>query len=231
MSVIFGLAHINITLWIVFSVLAVIPVHTPPQQKSFHSISNNVMHSIKRIYGCKTEQGRSDQRPHSCCVFAAHLAVTVSTRLVTVGVKALIRVTVTRATCRRPPPTPGTLMVNPTRPKKAGTDASTAEWVCRITQSKHKSASVITQTCENAARTFVHLLQAWIIVCRVIKDNTRDLNTARDSAILFIPVDTVAYFHYGFVAWVYFGVLTRQSSYGGRAKDSVRVKNIKRHGK
>lgn len=48
------------------------------------------------------------------CVFPAYLAVTVSTRLVTVGVKAFICVTVTWSTGRRPPPTPRTLVVNST---------------------------------------------------------------------------------------------------------------------
>lgn len=48
------------------------------------------------------------------CVFPGYLAVTVSTRLVTVGVKAFICVTVTWSTGRRPPPTPGTLVVNST---------------------------------------------------------------------------------------------------------------------
>lgn len=43
----------------------------------------------------------------------AHLAVTLSIRLVAVGVKALVNVTVARATCRAPPPAPWALLVHP----------------------------------------------------------------------------------------------------------------------
>lgn len=49
----------------------------------------------------------------SCSISNDYLAVTLSARLVTVGVKTFVGVTVTGSAGWRSPPTPGTLVINP----------------------------------------------------------------------------------------------------------------------
>lgn len=156
----------------------------------------NVTQNLKGIYSRKREQ--LEKSSVTTCVFAAHLAVTVSIGLVTVGVEALISVTVARPTCRGPPPTPGTLVVNSAHVNKARTDATTAEWVCRVALRNIKYWFCRCRQKKNgvwgvAVRTFSHILQTGVIICWVIDDKRHYLspyfNTARDSTTDFLRVD------------------------------------------
>lgn len=52
------------------------------------------------------------------CVSPGYLALTLSAGLITVRIEAFIGVTVARSTGWRSPPTPGTLMINPTRTQR-----------------------------------------------------------------------------------------------------------------